>query len=198
MLNEKRNQFRLLAHINSAREMIETTKDHLDRNPFQRFIERRCDLHTQIAQYGVEEPGCVELNLHTIAISNPQVRQAEQSFGQQKRFFNSPPSPIEGADFARRKFFRIQDVRQIVVPSRTPQDRDSAQAMTTRIGTILPDLDDLVADVRSLRQHFNCAISSLFTPTRDEKLAGISQLIKEGEGEPTRIQPDQSDRKSTR
>src|SRR5262247_4114112 len=119
MLNEKRNQFRLLAHINSAREMIETTKDHLDRNPFQRFIERRCDLHTQIAQYGVEEPGCVELNLHTIAIS-------------------------------------------------TPQDRDSAQAMTTRIGTILPDLDDLVADVRSLRQHFNCAISSLFTPTRDE------------------------------
>ena len=74
--------------------MIEGAKDHLDRDPFEGFVEALRDLLTDVEQDEVEEEGGIELELDAIGRGFPEIGEIEHAFGDQEGIFNAPAPSI--------------------------------------------------------------------------------------------------------
>ena len=92
MRDEELNQFNLLATFHGSTVMM-SERRHLHADLLHRLAKHCPDLHTHIRQYRLKDT-CIYLVLDAVLAADPQIAQAQQSFGQQKGFFDAPSSCI--------------------------------------------------------------------------------------------------------
>ena len=120
MLDQIRHQLPGLPSREGTTIVVEGAKDHLDRDPFQGFVEALSDLLTDVEENEVEEQGGVELELDPIGRGFPQIGKIEYPFGDQEGIFDPPPAPIQVTDLPSREAGGIEDVREIALPLAVP------------------------------------------------------------------------------
>src|SRR5262249_33948436 len=100
MLRQKPYQIVRLTTLCRMTVVVEGTKYHPPRDPFQRFAQDLCHLLAECQQHRIENQGGVDLQLHGIGGACPQVRQIQHPFGQRKRILDPPASPVQLTDLA--------------------------------------------------------------------------------------------------
>src|SRR5262249_34502108 len=93
MLRQKPHQIVRLTTLYRMTVVVEGTKYHLHRDPFQRFAQDLCHLLADRQQHRIENQGGVDLQLHGIGGARPQVRQIQHPLAQHKRILEPPASP---------------------------------------------------------------------------------------------------------
>ena len=120
MVHQVRHQVHGLTAHEGATIVIEGAKDHLHRDPFERFVEALGDLLTDVEEDEVEEECGIELELDAIGRGFPEVGEIEHPFGDQEGIFNPPPPSIQVTDVARGELDRVQDVSEVPIPLPPP------------------------------------------------------------------------------
>src|SRR5438105_11337407 len=95
MRDEEADQLNFLAAFQGATGMVQSPKHHLYTDLLQRLRQHLPDLHTHLRQDRIKDPRRVNLYLDAVFASDPQIAQPQQSFGQQKGFFDPPSSSIQ-------------------------------------------------------------------------------------------------------
>ena len=79
-------------------KVVESTKNHFERNAVKGQHEFFGDGIAQIDQQGEEQPGSPDLQEDAIQGACPQVSQIEQAFNEQESFFNGSAAAIQVSD----------------------------------------------------------------------------------------------------
>ena len=73
VLHQKRDEGIGSLLLTSATAVIEGAEYHFHRNPLKRLTQGNGDLLSDVHQYGIEDQGGIQLNLHTIDPAYPEV-----------------------------------------------------------------------------------------------------------------------------
>jgi hypothetical protein len=111
--------------------VVERTTHHLDRDPFEWFVEALRHLLPHVAQDKGEEEGSIELELDTVGRGFPKVGELAHALCDQARLFTPPAPPVQLAKVAGRELRRIEDIGEGPIPLAPPEDREPAYGGTT-------------------------------------------------------------------
>src|SRR5712691_1869391 len=120
MVNQVRHQVGGFTAGEGTTIVVERTKDQLDRDAFERFVEALGDLLTNVEEDQVEEEGGIELELDASGRGFPEIGQIKHAFGDQERIFNPPALAVQLADVPRGELGRIQDIGEVPIPLAPP------------------------------------------------------------------------------
>ncbi len=90
MLSQKLHQIVRLTTLYGTTIVVEGAKDHLYRDPFQRFAQDLRDLLADRQQHGMENQRGLDLPLDGIGGPCPHIGQIQEPFGHGKRILDVP------------------------------------------------------------------------------------------------------------
>src|SRR5271157_1119577 len=171
-------------------EMIQTSKNHLDRDLAKRTVENFSHLIGQIYQDSIQDLGRPDLNLDAVDRPDPEVGQTQEAFHQVENIFDPPPLGIQFGDVLGRQYLGVEHIGQVAIPAASALDLDQ----TDQLGTLrfsLAQANHPVVQVGPGLQNAFHLINGIAFDAGHEPDARTTQLVKPGVVGKTQVEQEQ-------